>query len=714
MAVPEQTPYSEHAGNGSTTSFALGFQCETKDHLIVLVDDIEPPIATWSLTGGNVVFTTAPAAGKKITVQRNTPFSRTVDYQSYNNSLRPPVVNKDFDWIWWKLQELGVADWILGQRIDVLKNYVDRKDDELKAYLMEEIRKQGVALDQLDEYYNYLMQRLAQIAVDKGWDASFVVDGDKTQKQINDNQQEINNNQQNINSTLLDRTRLVDDYGADPEGLLDSASAFNDSLSASGYLNLRDGGVYVVKSALTRTGFLKVRGDAEIIFDFDGDGLLISAGNQPVDLGAVTYNGASHLGRKRRSVVRVNNPSEITANNHKIINVYNDTNSVMALYLWEYGDSELKNGIYKNITGLGNGITGDAIGAIRAVYGSGNTPCGDLKITGGHAENINTVDISGTPIHEDADAFATQTANIKASLIVKDVSYKNVGKRLVKTQTSADSLTSIDGCHGSSAWDSTDPDDATNSGMFSIASAYLGTLMFTKSSLIGGLCNYMIETSGNVDVIEFGNVFKPKFSARIKGAHTRPHLHSSASDSRIIHALSIVDNVARGSSTSSSTASQVDVANIIDHKVQGSELQLKNHVSLGNVLKGGGSSAAILYQYTIEQFTVSSNIVRDWQDGVYVRDGISVTKLAGAVVNNVTDNISRNLVSEFAPAAVGKVGVSGNYSTTPSSGLKYSMLAQTPTAPTLTAGSGAALPATPNGYISVTVNGNQRYIPIYA
>lgn len=185
MAVPEQTPYIEHTGNGVATSFSLGFQCESKDHLIVLVDEIEPPIATWSLTGGNVVFTTAPAAGKKITVQRNTPFSRTTDYQSYNNSFRPPAVNKDFDWIWLKLQELGVADWILGARIDALKNYVDRKDDELKAYLMEETRKQGVALDQLDDYYNYLMQRLAQIAADKGWDASFVVDGDENQHQIN-------------------------------------------------------------------------------------------------------------------------------------------------------------------------------------------------------------------------------------------------------------------------------------------------------------------------------------------------------------------------------------------------------------------------------------------------------------------------------------------------------------------------------------------------
>ncbi|QKU21843.1 hypothetical protein [Acinetobacter lwoffii] len=180
MAVPEQTPYIEHTGNGITTSFALKFQCESKDHLIVLIDDIEPPIETWSLSGGNVVFTTAPAAGKKITLQRNTPFSRTTDYQSYNNSFRPPAVNKDFDWIWLKLQELGVANWLM-------KQYVDKKDDELRAYLMEEIRKQGVALDQLDEYYNYLMQRLAEIAVSGGWDASFVVDASgATQQVVND------------------------------------------------------------------------------------------------------------------------------------------------------------------------------------------------------------------------------------------------------------------------------------------------------------------------------------------------------------------------------------------------------------------------------------------------------------------------------------------------------------------------------------------------
>ena len=60
--------------------------------------------------------------------------------------------------------------------------WVDISSQEVKKYLL----AAGVDESELDGDYNYLMQRLAQIAVDKGWDASFVVDGDKTQKQIND------------------------------------------------------------------------------------------------------------------------------------------------------------------------------------------------------------------------------------------------------------------------------------------------------------------------------------------------------------------------------------------------------------------------------------------------------------------------------------------------------------------------------------------------
>ncbi|WP_180182911.1 hypothetical protein [Acinetobacter sp. YH01020] len=208
MAVQPQTPFKEYTANGTTTVFPLDFDCENKDHLIVMIDDAETDNSTWSLNNKQVTFNAAPENGKKITLQRNTPYRRDRNYQAYDNSFRPDLVNKDFDWIWWKLQELGVANWLM-------KQYVDKKDDELKAFLLEEIRKQGVALDQLDEYYNYLMQRLAQIAVDKGWDASFVVDASgKTQQEINNFQKE--------------RFIFLEDFGAVEGG--DNTTAFKNAL----------------------------------------------------------------------------------------------------------------------------------------------------------------------------------------------------------------------------------------------------------------------------------------------------------------------------------------------------------------------------------------------------------------------------------------------------------------------------------------------------
>jgi hypothetical protein len=147
MAVSEQTPYIEYVANGITTSFALEFDCDNQDHLIVLVDDVEPVVGM--VIQWRCGFHTAPENGKKITIQRNTPFNRTTDYQSYNNSFRPPAVNKDFDWIWRKLQELGVADWLLRLYIDRLhgdqKAYIDQKDtqlqDNINTYLLMLISK---------------------------------------------------------------------------------------------------------------------------------------------------------------------------------------------------------------------------------------------------------------------------------------------------------------------------------------------------------------------------------------------------------------------------------------------------------------------------------------------------------------------------------------------------------------------------------------------
>ena len=105
MAVPEQTPYKEYIGNGVTTNFALGFTCDLKQELKVFINDIESELSTWSLTGGSVSFTTAPALGSKIAFKRATKLERTTNYLSSNNSFRPETINKDFDRIWYAIQD---------------------------------------------------------------------------------------------------------------------------------------------------------------------------------------------------------------------------------------------------------------------------------------------------------------------------------------------------------------------------------------------------------------------------------------------------------------------------------------------------------------------------------------------------------------------------------------------------------------------------------
>jgi hypothetical protein len=105
MTVSNQTPYVEYTANGSTTNFTLTFDCDNADNLIVKVNDVEA-IGTWTLQGSTVVFITAPIANSIVSIERDTPLERTSNYQTYDDSFSPKPVNKDFDSIWWKLQEL--------------------------------------------------------------------------------------------------------------------------------------------------------------------------------------------------------------------------------------------------------------------------------------------------------------------------------------------------------------------------------------------------------------------------------------------------------------------------------------------------------------------------------------------------------------------------------------------------------------------------------
>ncbi|MFP0866931.1 hypothetical protein ACLD0L_00050 [Acinetobacter baumannii] len=201
MAVPEQTPFIEYTANGTTTVYPLTFDCDKSEYLIVSLDGEEAPVGSWSLLNDTVTFNSAPANGVKVVLQRNTPFQRTTNYQSYDNSFRPTAVNKDFDLIWWKLQELGYRDQVIW--LVLLKEIEDRKlgDAELLNYIntqIEALEQDYINRDiELKNDYisrdaalkNYIDQMIALVTGDpsfEGITTEFVIEGDENQKQIND------------------------------------------------------------------------------------------------------------------------------------------------------------------------------------------------------------------------------------------------------------------------------------------------------------------------------------------------------------------------------------------------------------------------------------------------------------------------------------------------------------------------------------------------
>lgn len=268
MTVENQFPYQSFTANGLQTNFALGFYVDDKNHFDVKKNDqtITKNDYSYNSSSNSIVFNTAPKQGDLIEVQRSTVADRATNYATYNNSFRPEVLNKDIDRIWLRIQELGVSDALLkiygdkqnleqknyidnqdqaikqiiedlrnyvnqqdnslNSNINNLKNYVDNQDNSQNNYFTDLIDKQGVSLRQLNNYYDNLMQRIADIAVDKGWEASFVVDSTigKTQAAINASQA-IKNKEYRIN--VLDYGVILNDKTVDNTAAIHRAFAEN-------------------------------------------------------------------------------------------------------------------------------------------------------------------------------------------------------------------------------------------------------------------------------------------------------------------------------------------------------------------------------------------------------------------------------------------------------------------------------------------------------
>lgn len=214
MAVQEQTPYIEFIGNGVTTNFHLEFDVLKQDHLIVLVDDVEPNHGEWSFDSNldDVCFSKAPKSGARIKVRRDTPLKREKSYNTFDNSFKPKPVDADFDNIWRKLQEMGVLNWMVNNDVKDLNDYVNSLNDETRQAFLDLIQKQGISMHQLDAYYRDLYKKIADINTDKGWLAELIADKNGR------NQQEIND--QLLNAKTIDLSYLKVSDGFDISDLV--------------------------------------------------------------------------------------------------------------------------------------------------------------------------------------------------------------------------------------------------------------------------------------------------------------------------------------------------------------------------------------------------------------------------------------------------------------------------------------------------------------
>ena len=112
MPVTNSYVPGSFTGNGASTVYAYGFKIAAQGDLLVKVAGITKTITTdytvsgvGSETGGNVTFTSAPANGASITIERNVAYTRPTDYQR-NGAFDEPTVDADFDRLAMQVQQL--------------------------------------------------------------------------------------------------------------------------------------------------------------------------------------------------------------------------------------------------------------------------------------------------------------------------------------------------------------------------------------------------------------------------------------------------------------------------------------------------------------------------------------------------------------------------------------------------------------------------------
>ena len=108
MTVSTTTNKVSYTGNGVAVSFAIPFPFLEREHLKVwqFLNNIQMQRTDWTLSGGNMVFETAPADGARIIIMREVPLTQETDYRE-NEILPAETLERNFDKLTMQVQQLA-------------------------------------------------------------------------------------------------------------------------------------------------------------------------------------------------------------------------------------------------------------------------------------------------------------------------------------------------------------------------------------------------------------------------------------------------------------------------------------------------------------------------------------------------------------------------------------------------------------------------------
>ncbi len=165
--------FDQEDANGVSVKHQVGADFENIDESLYSVT-INP-----DNLGGHITFLTAPEVGFEFYIAGETPVDQQLDITNYDN-FYPDAIERSLDKLTAILQEWAHS---LGfERLSRTKAL-----ELLDLALQDQIRNQGLALDQIDAFAKDLANRLETIVVERGWLAELVATKDgKNQQFVND------------------------------------------------------------------------------------------------------------------------------------------------------------------------------------------------------------------------------------------------------------------------------------------------------------------------------------------------------------------------------------------------------------------------------------------------------------------------------------------------------------------------------------------------